>query len=261
MSVVELKKEAEFIYSLTINRPESMNALNTHVLAELNEFLVQIDKMSFSEIRCLIVTGAGEKAFVAGADIKEIADLNMQNAHIFAEKGQSIFRRLEKLKIPVIAAVNGFALGGGLELALACDFIMASENAKFGLPEVTLGLIPGFGGTVRLARTLSLSKAKSLIYSGEMLSAQEALNLGLAAKVCPANELMASALKMAQTIAQRAPLAVAHAKASINEAFDQPIEVGMKTESQNFSDLFDSKDVREGTRAFIEKRKAQFQGV
>ena len=156
------------IWTLTIQRPESLNALNSKVLQELSEALSWISEKNFQEAKCLIVTGSGEKAFVAGADIKEISQLGLDLSRKFAEKGQAVFRKLENLQIPVIAAVNGFALGGGLELALACDFIYASENAKFGLPEVTLGLIPGFGGTVRLTRVLGLPKAKEWIFTGQM---------------------------------------------------------------------------------------------
>ncbi len=245
---------------LTINRPESLNALNQELMSELKQALTKIDEMPFSQLRVLIITGAGEKAFVAGADIKEMSDLSSEQAQVFAERGQEVQRIFETLRIPVIAAVNGFALGGGCELALACDFIYASENAKFGLPEVSLGLIPGFGGTVRLSRVVGLAKAREMIMTGEMISATEALSLGLVSKVLPKTELLSHAEKTAELIASRGPLAIAAAKSSINQAFDLSIDQGMQLEAENFADLFESQDVREGTKAFVEKRKAQFQG-
>lgn len=262
MSFETLKLEnKDSIWTLTIQRPESLNALNSQVLSELSEALDQIDQKNFQEAKVLILTGHGEKAFVAGADIKEINQLGLDAAQKFAEKGQSIFRKLEKLQIPVIAAVNGFALGGGLELALACDFIYASESAKFGLPEVTLGLIPGFGGTVRLSRVLGLPKAKEWIFTGQMINAPEALQMGLVNKVVPQAELLSTVQKVAQTIASRGPVAVGAAKKSVMESFDHDIDSAMAVEAAEFSNLFATKDVKEGTSAFIEKRKAQFQGL
>ncbi len=248
------------IWTLTINRPESMNALNSVVLEELKSAIHKISEMPFSEAQVLIITGTGEKAFVAGADIKEISTLNSSTAKTFAEKGQALFRSFENLKIPVIAAVNGFALGGGLELALSCDFIYASENAKFGLPEVTLGLIPGFGGTVRLSRALNLPKAKEWIFTGNMTSAADALFMGLVNKVLPLAELMPAVMKTAEAIVARGPIAVAHAKKSAQKTYDLEIDSAMKFEAEQFAELFLSMDVQEGTKAFIEKRKAQFQG-
>jgi enoyl-CoA hydratase len=227
----------------------------------MNSFVTELSKKPVSEISALIITGQGEKAFVAGADIKEINSLTAPQALAFAEKGQKLFRSLENLKIPVIAAVNGFALGGGCELALSCDFIYASDNAKFGLPEVTLGLIPGFGGTVRLSRVVGQNRAKELTYTGDMVTAAEAFRVGLANKVLPLSELLPAALKTAQTISLRAPVAVAHAKKSILKAFDADVDAAMAIEAKEFSGLFETKDVREGTSAFLEKRKAQFAGV
>lgn len=249
------------IWTLTLNRPEALNALNNELLNELSDALTAIGEKNLQEAKVLILTGAGEKAFVAGADIKEINQLKMDSAQKFAEKGQTIFRQLENLQIPVIAAVNGFALGGGLELALACDFIYASENAKFGLPEVTLGLIPGFGGTVRLSRALNLPKAKEWIFTGNMVSASDAKQMGLVNQVLPLAELMPAVRKTAETIATRGPVAVGAAKASIMEAFDHEIDSAMAIEASKFATLFETQDVREGTAAFIEKRKAQFQGL
>jgi enoyl-CoA hydratase len=249
------------VWTLTLNRPEVLNALSAQVLEELNQALSEISEKSFQAAKVLILTGAGEKAFVAGADIKEINQLGVDSAERFAEMGQAVFRRLENLQIPVIAAVNGFALGGGLELALACDFIYASENAKFGLPEVTLGLIPGFGGTVRLARVVGLPKAKEMIFTGNMLSAAEALEAGLVNKVVPLNELLAIVLKTAETISTRGPVAVGASKRSVMEAYDHEIDSAMSVEAAQFAALFRTEDVKEGTKAFIEKRKAQFKGL
>jgi len=245
---------------LTISRPEALNALNAQVLTELDHFLADLETKSLEEIKVLVVTGAGEKAFVAGADIKEIHQLDAKSGQLFAERGQRVFRRFENLKIPSIAAVNGFALGGGLELALSCDFIYASENAKFGLPEVTLGLIPGFGGTVRLSRAIGMPRAKEWIFSGAMKTATEALAQGLVNEVLPAVELMPRVLKTAEMISSRGPVAVAAAKKSVMQAYDQTIDEGLKTEAHLFSSLISSSDMKEGTSAFIEKRKAVFQG-
>ncbi len=262
MSYQTLKLENEGpLWTLAINRPESLNALNSKVLEELQSALTEMAEKSFSAARVLIITGSGEKAFVAGADIKEINQLGIDSAENFAERGQAVFRKLEALQIPVIAAVNGFALGGGLELALACDFIYASENAKFGLPEVTLGLIPGFGGTVRLSRAIGLPRAKEWIYSGQMCTAPEALQMGLVNRVLPASELLSEVKKTAATIASRGPVAVGSAKRTVQEAWDHDMDSAMALEAAQFATLFRTQDVKEGTSAFIEKRKAQFQGL
>jgi enoyl-CoA hydratase len=262
MSYKTIKLENQnAIWTLTLNRPEALNALNNELLSELSEALKNLSEKNLQEAKVLILTGSGEKAFVAGADIKEIHQLKMDSAQKFAEKGQSIFRMLENLQIPVIAAVNGFALGGGCELALACDFIYASENAKFGLPEVTLGLIPGFGGTVRLARAIGLPKAKEWTFTGNMVNAAEAKAMGLVNQVLPLADLLPAVRKTAETIASRGPVAVGAAKASVMEAFDHDIDSGMAIEASKFATLFQTQDVREGTLAFIEKRKAQFQGL
>lgn len=262
MSYKTLKLENEgAIWTLTVNRPESLNALNSVVLEEMAAALEEISEKDFSKAKVLILTGSGEKAFVAGADIKEINQLGVDSAENFAERGQTVFRKLETLQIPVIAAVNGFALGGGLELALACDFIYASENAKFGLPEVTLGLIPGFGGTVRLSRVLGLPKAKEWIFTGNMVGAAEAFMMGLVNKVVPQAELLPAVKKTAETIAQRGPIAVGAAKRSVMEAWDHDIDSALAVEAAQFATLFRSEDVKEGTNAFIEKRKAQFKGL
>jgi len=257
---IHLEMKDNGVWILTIHRPEALNALNSLVLNEMADALRQIGEIDFANARALIITGSGEKAFVAGADIKEITDLNEEQAVAFSQRGQSIFHELNLLKIPVIAAVNGFALGGGLELALGCDFIYASEKAKFGLPEVSLGLIPGFGGTVRLARAVGLRKAREMVYTGEMISAQEALSLGLVNKVVPAAELMETVFKTVNAILSRAPMAVAGAKKSINQAYELEVEEALKAEAACFAELFTTEDVREGTRAFIEKRQPVFKG-
>lgn len=255
------------IATLTVNRPEALNALNQQVVKELGEALASLEKKFPAEVKGLIITGAGEKAFVAGADIREINSLttaggsaSRQAAQEFAKLGHQNLRRLEKLPFPVIAAVNGFALGGGLELALACDFIYASENAKLGLPEVSLGLIPGFGGTVRLTRIVGENRAREMILSGNPLSASEALQIGLVNKVVPQSELLKESLKTMTSILSRGPLAVAAAKRVILEGASQALDQAINTEISGFAELFALKDTQEGTKAFLEKRKAEFKG-
>lgn len=244
---------------LTISRPEALNALHTGVLKELDQLLNDLDAKK--EIRTLIITGAGEKAFVAGADIKEIDTLSTTTASEFARFGQDVFLKIENLFCPVIAAVNGFALGGGLELALACDFIIASNTAKMGLPECTLGLIPGFGGTVRLARRVGPGLAKQWTFSGEMVSAQRAFETGLANQLCDSGELMSECLKIAGQFRQRSPQSLKLIKQSINETYGVPSAKAMETEKYYFAGLFGSSDQKEGTKAFIEKRKPQFKAL
>lgn len=243
---------------LTINRPQAMNALNSIVLSELTKFTQEI--ANNKEIRALIVTGAGEKAFVAGADIKEMTAMGPKEAKEFAIKGQTTFESFEKLPFAVIAAVNGFALGGGCELALSCDIIFASNKAKFGLPEVTLGLLPSFGGTQRLARSVGLFKAREMVFSGDFYSADDCKAMGLVNKVFEADTLMTEAKKLAETIALRGPIAVAKAKVSINDGFDRLLSEGLKKEADLFGELFATEDQKEGTGAFVEKRKPNFQG-
>lgn len=244
---------------LTIQRPEALNALNTQVLKELDGFLNQINETQ--DIRTLIVTGAGEKAFVAGADIKEIDTLDSKTAAEFAHFGQSVFMKIENLFCPVIAAVNGFALGGGLELALACDFIFASKNAKLGLPECTLGLIPGFGGTVRLARRVSPGLARQWTYSGEMITAERAWQAGLVNQLCEPTELLEDCQKIAATLAQRSPQSLKLIKKSIQETYGIASVQAMAIEKNIFASLFGSADQKEGTKAFIEKRKPVFKNL
>lgn len=257
---IKLQQQVNGVWILTIDRPTALNALNSALLDELGMALRLVSEMDFSSAKALVITGSGEKAFVAGADIKEMSDLNQEQAQAFARKGQSTFHELNLLKIPVIAAVNGFALGGGCELALACDFIYASEKAKFGLPEVSLGLIPGFGGTVRLSRAVGIRKARELTYTGQMISASEALTMGLVNKIFPAEQLLSEVLKTVDLILSRAPIAVGMAKRSINRAWDLDVEEAQVQEADHFAELFVTADVREGTTAFLEKRKANFTG-
>lgn len=257
MALVELEKK-ENRATLTINKPQALNALSSEVLSALDQALNQVEEDK--SIRCLIITGQGDKAFVAGADIKEINTLDKTSAAEFAGQGQKVFSRLEKLKIPVIAAVNGFALGGGLELAMACDFILASEKAKFGLPECTLGLMPGFGGSVRLARKVGPGQAKQMTFTGDMISAEEAKACGLVNDILAPEELLSATHRVASTIAMRAPLALTAIKQTIEETYGMPTDQAMDVEQKAFAQLFDSKDVKEGTSAFIEKRKPEFTG-
>jgi len=244
--------------TITINRPKSLNALNTEVL---NEIFHAVESVAANEsIRVLILTGSGEKAFVAGADITELAELNPLAAKFFVANGHKTMAALQNLPIPVIAAVNGFALGGGLELALSCDFIYASENAKFGLPEITLGLIPGFGGTQRLSRIIGKNMAKEMIFTGKMISAQEASEIGFVNQVVPAEELMESVQKTALSIASRGKISLNLAKQTINRGLDVDLQTGCQMEIDAFALCVASEDAQEGTRAFLEKRKPDFKG-
>jgi len=240
---------------LTFNRPAALNALNSEVLAELSQFCATVPSLG---IRVLIVTGAGEKAFVAGADIKGLAERPESNAAEGALEGQLAFRALEELPIPVIAAVNGFALGGGLELALSCDYIVMSSKAKFGLPEVTLGLIPGFGGTQRLARCVGKGIASFITLTGDIYPAKYALQWGLAVDVVEPEELMAVCRKQAETLASRSSNACRLVKRAINEGFDMTQKEGEALEVALFEEAFASDDKREGLAAFIEKRPPNF---
>lgn len=257
MEFIRLEKNGS-IATVTVTKPKALNALSSAVLKELNSALDEIEKDQ--SVRCLIVTGEGEKAFVAGADIKEINSLDKNSAGEFAGFGQKVFMRIETLRVPVIAAVNGFALGGGLELAMACDFILASSNAKFGLPECTLGLMPGFGGCVRLARKIGPGRAKQLTYTGSMISVEQAAQYGLVNEVFEQSELMTEVTKVAETMAQRAPLALTAIKKTIEETYGLDAAAAMKVEQEEFGKLFDSADCKEGTTAFIEKRKPNFLG-
>ncbi len=243
---------------LTVNRPKALNALNAQAVAELQEAIAQV--AANPNARALIVTGAGEKAFVAGADIAQMAGYSPEQALAFATEGHKVGEALAALSVPTIAAVNGFALGGGCELAIACDFIYASQKAKFGLPEVTLAVIPGFGGTQRLTRLVGRARAKQLIFTGEMIDAAKAKEIGLVLEVLAPELLMAHCKEVAAKIASRGPLAVAQAKRVIDQGADLPLPAACGLERIAFATLFSTADQREGMKAFIEKRPPNFTG-
>jgi len=245
----------ESIWTLTVDRPEARNALDTQTVQELNQALDTIDT---TKNGVLILTGAGEKAFVAGADIASLRD--RKKAQAFERINQGLFNRIEEFSWPVIAAVNGFALGGGCEYALACDIRIASENAKFGLPEASLGIIPAAGGTQRLPRLIGLGRAKDWILTGDIYDAQEAYRVGMVSKVVPLDKLMETAREVAKKILARAPLAVRLAKLSLNQASRTPLDAGLTIETLVQAILFESKDKYEGMTAFLEKRKPAFTG-
>ena len=240
------------VATLTIDRPKALNALNSEVLAELD---AAVDSLNLDEIRCLILTGAGVKSFVAGADIGEMSSLTKAEGEAFGKKGNDVFRKIETLPIPVIAAVNGFALGGGNELAMSCDIRICSENAVFGQPETGLGITPGFGGTQRLARLVSPGYAKQLRYTAKNIKAPEALRIGLVNAVYPQEELLPAAKKMAETIAANAPIAVRACKAAVNEGMEKPMDEAIALEETRFGGCFETADQIEGMRAFLAKEK------
>jgi enoyl-CoA hydratase len=245
------------IFTITINRPDKLNALNKTVMQELSEAVDEV--YNNVEIKSAIITGAGSKAFVAGADISEFVGLNVEEGKSMAKKGQDIFFKIENSSKPIIAAVNGFALGGGCELAMACHFRIASENAKFGQPEVNLGLIPGYGGTQRLTQLIGKGRAMELLMSAEIINAQTALNYGLVNYVVPLDELLSKANSTLQNINSKAPVAVAKCIAAANAVFNEN-KNGYEIEIDAFADCFATADMKEGTSAFLEKRKANFTG-
>ena len=248
----------EHVATLTFNRPKSLNALNADLLDELADYL---DKVAGDDaVRVLVLTGSGEKAFVAGADINELARCNALTGKLMAQKGQGAIAKLQRLPIPVIAAVNGYALGGGCEIALGCDFIYTAESAMFGLPEITLGLIPGFGGTQRLARRVGVGRAKELIFTGQMITAAEALSMGLVNHMVPADQLRDAVNKTARALCQKGRVALRAAKAAINAGLNADLETGCALEVDAFALCMASRDAREGTSAFLEKRKPDFTG-
>jgi len=251
MEYIKLTAEGN-VGVLTINRPAALNALNDQVIRELNEALDSID---LDTVRCLVVTGEGQKAFVAGADIGQMRGLTKEEGVAFGKLGNDVFRKLETLPIPTIAAVCGFALGGGCELAMSCDIRLCSDTAVFGQPEVGLGITPGFGGTQRLARLVSPGMAKQLIYTARNIKADEALRIGLVNAIYPAEELLAAAEKMADTIAKNAPIAVRACKKAINEGLDVTMDEAIVIEEKLFGSCFETADQVEGMGAFLEKRK------
>ena len=267
---ITLKKEETVVYSslelsstdgiatLIFNRPKSLNALNTALLGELTAALDSI--LNDESIRVLILTGAGEKSFIAGADISEITTLSPLAAKKFAQLGQESISKLQALPIPVIAAVNGFALGGGCEMALACDFIYASEKALFGLPEINLGIIPGFGGTQRLPRLIGANRAKEMIFTGKHLTAAEAKDIGLVNKIFAPEELLAAATETARLITSKGKASLYAAKQTVNQGLNTDLGTGLAIERDAFALCLASPDAKEGTAAFLEKRKAVFSG-
>ncbi|WMJ75566.1 enoyl-CoA hydratase-related protein [Cytophagaceae bacterium ABcell3] len=245
------------ILKITINRADKLNALNTATLEELRDVFAGI--IDNTDVKAVIITGAGEKAFVAGADIKEISEVNELTARKFSENGQEVFKLIETCTKPVIAAVNGFALGGGCELAMACHLRVANYNARFGLPEVSLGIIPGYGGTQRLTQLVGKGKAIELMMTGEMVVAEEAKNIGLVNYVTTNEDLMAKCEELLEKILANAPLAIAQVLECVNAAYD-PSENGFQTEANSFGICCKTDDFREGVTAFLEKRQPEFKG-
>ena len=250
-----LAERHERVGVVTLNRPKELNALSTGLVKELADALEEFDRDD--TIRCIVITGAGDKAFAAGADIKEMSNKTPIDMMI---GGFDEWSRIRRIHTPLIAAVGGYALGGGCELAMHCDMIVASENARFGQPEILIGVIPGAGGTQRLARTLGKYRTMEMVLTGAQISAQEMFEHNLVNRVVPKGEHLNEALKLAQKVAQQAPVAVRLGKDAVLAAFETPLEEGLDIERKNFFLLFSTEDMREGMRAFIEKRKADFQG-
>jgi enoyl-CoA hydratase len=257
MSLVLVEKQDRIAW-VTLNRPEKMNALNNALLKELECEIAGLEHDA--EVGVVVLTGAGEKAFVAGADISELKDLDSGSAREQALKGQAVFNRIAAMPKPVIAAVNGFALGGGCELALSAHIRVASENAKFGLPEVSLGIIPGYGGTQRLPRLVGAGIGLDMILSGDMIPAADALRMGLVSRVFPQADLKAGVEKLAKTILSRGPLALTRTISAVQQGLDMPLEQGLQFEAALFGLLAASQDMKEGMGAFLEKRPAAFKG-
>lgn len=261
MSLVLLEINQQKIAIITLNRPESLNALNQALLFELEKTLDSLLSLFPDNLKGVVITGAGSKAFVAGADIKEMMSLTVDQAQAFSKYGQQVFNKIEMLPVPVIAAVQGFALGGGLELALACDWIYATENTQFALPEVSLGLIPGFGGTARLIEKIGLPKASEMIFSAQKVKADEALRMGIVNKVVTnQDELMAACEQTLKKVSSMGPRAVAQAKRLLQKGRKEWLEQALEDEAEVFGDLFNLTDVAEGLKAFTEKRAPQFKG-
>ncbi|MCI8528929.1 MAG: enoyl-CoA hydratase [Lachnospiraceae bacterium] len=251
MEYIVYEQKGEYAI-VTISREKALNALNSAVLEELDKVLDEVD---LETVRCLIVTGAGQKSFVAGADIGEMSNLSKAEGEAFGKKGNDVFRRLEKFPIPVIAAVNGFALGGGCELSMSCDIRICSENAVFGQPEVGLGITPGFGGTQRLARLVGAGMAKQMIYTARNIKAEEAYRIGLVNGVYPQEELLPAAEKMAAGIAKNAPIAVRNCKRAINEGLDVDMDEALIIEEKLFGNCFETEDQKYGMAFFLDKNK------
>lgn len=243
------------IATITINRPDVLNALNMQVLAELLDAIAKV--RADAAVKVVILTGAG-RSFIAGADIAQMSGFGVRDGMRFGDLGHAVLNGLEALDKPVIAAVNGFALGGGTEVSLGCDFVYASTKAKFGQPEVNLGIIPGFGGTQRLARTVGMNKARELIYTGDVIGAEEAKRIGLVAEVFEPEELMPKVREKAQLLMGKGPLAISTAKRVMNKGVDLSLDAALELEKQAFAALFGTVDQKEGMKAFVEKRKPAF---
>jgi enoyl-CoA hydratase len=258
MEFTSLIVEYDAVALLTVNRPQSLNALNRLVLEELLHALSEIRRAP--QVRALIITGAGDRAFVAGADIKAMSEMSTVEGLEFCQLGYRVMRTVEELPVPVVAAVNGFALGGGLELAMACDLVLASEQARFGQPEINLGMIPGFGGTQRLPHRIGRTRAAEMILTGEMIDARKALEWGLVNRVCPAGELMRTARALAEQLLGKPLVALRQAKAALHAAATMSEDAGLRFEQEAAGVAFSTADRVEGTRAFLEKRKPQWEG-
>lgn len=245
------------IATITIARPKALNALNAQTIEELDR---AIDQATQDGVRGLMITGEGDKAFVAGADIAAMKEMSEEQAQTFSQRGSNVFRKLELLPIPVVAAVNGFALGGGCELMLSCDFAIASNKARFGQPEVNLGIIAGFGGTQRLARKIPYGVAMELLMNGGMIDAAEAHRVGLVNRIVEPDQLLDEARKALELILSRGPVAVAQTKGAVQRGLDSTLDEGLAEESRRFGVCFGTADAKEGISAFLEKRKADFQG-
>jgi enoyl-CoA hydratase/carnithine racemase len=250
-TTINLRKKQKTAW-ITLNRPQKMNAINAIMLQELSEALDTIERDP--DVRCIIITGEGAKAFSAGADITEFPQLTQETAAEFSKKGQHVFAQVEALSKPVVAAINGYALGGGLELALACDFRLTSSNAELGFPEMKLGIIPGWGGTQRLTWTAGAAAAKRLIILGDRVKAEEALELGLVDKVVPQNRLKAEAEELAQRLCEWEPAALRQAKRAINSVTQNLLESGLKKETELFAQLFSEKETKERIESFLDQR-------
>src|SRR5919204_75114 len=256
MSVLVERKDGAAL--VTLDRPDALNALNRAQLTELRDRLAEL--AADDEVRAVVLTGAGDRAFAAGADIKEMEPMSVDEAHAWGALGHECGRLLETMPKPTIAAINGFALGGGCELALACDIRYASTDAKVGQPETNIGIVPGWGGTQRLPRMVGIGVAKELIYSGRMVDAEEALRVGLVNAVFPPQELLERALELARSLAAKSPLVLAAAKELVNRSLQGDLGAGLDDEAGKFAQLFASEDQKEGMRAFLEKREPRFTG-
>jgi enoyl-CoA hydratase len=257
MSTLRIDRE-EHVVTLTLNRPDKLNALNEELLGELVSAVLDLEREA--AVRVAILTGAGDKAFAAGADIAAMAEMTPTQATRFARLGHRLGTAIEQASVPVIAAVNGFALGGGCELALCCDFAYASDRAKFGQPEVGLGILPGFGGTQRLSRRVGAARAREICMTGDPISAEQALQMGLVNSVVPHSDLLAKVREVAKKIASRGPLAISAVKRTILRGGDMPLASANEIEIGAFAALFGTHDQREGMRAFLDKRPAKFEG-